>query len=116
MELPSLNTALLFDTVVLSGKTFMALPKNSQLSWVQVDNDSVEPQRTNKRAGKSGFPTCSPESAGVFQILPGRDGQQYIAVYNNHGILEWRRHTTMYSENTCTVTHLIVPSNAFDES
>lgn len=114
MELPSLSTALLFDTVVSGGKTFMALPNNTHLSWVQVDNEMVE--HSNKRSAKSGLPVCSPESAGVFQIRPGRDGQQYIAVYNNDGLLEWRRHATMYSENTCKVTHLIVPNNAFDTS
>jgi len=114
MELPSLSTALLFDTVVSGGKTFMALPNNTHMSWVQVDSESLE--HCGKRIAKSGVPTCSPESAGVFQIRQGRDGQQYIAVYNNHGLLEWRRHTTMYSENTCTVTHLIVPNNAFDTS
>jgi hypothetical protein len=93
----------------------MALSNNTQLSWAQVDSEMVE-HCGNKRIAKSGTPSCSPESAGVFQIRPGKDGQQYIAVYNNHGLLEWRRHATMYSENTCTVTHLIVPSNAFETS
>jgi hypothetical protein len=115
MKLPSLKTALLFDTVTVNNKTYIAMPKNNTLSWVQVHEEEHTLRKKTTKSQKNGTPSCSPESAGVFQIRQGRDKQHYIATYNSNGLLEWRRYATMYSDNTCTVTHLTVPSNAFDD-
>lgn len=103
--LPSIKTALLFDTFVAdNGSQYIAIYRGENLVWEKMDGTDTCTSTKKGRSNK--VPSISPSSVSPNTVMKGGDGNKYIAIYDGKGSSVWKRHQTKYKDTSCVVTHV----------
>lgn len=108
--LPSIKSALLFDTCVGDdGTKYIALYKGESLVWQKTDSSPEDKKKPGKKVPmKNKLPSKPACTVPLFTVLKGGDGNTYIALCDKRGELHWQRHQTKYQDTSCVVTHIKV--------